>query len=276
MNAESLLIRFLLCGLATWILVIAWTPEKIVAQETTAKLEIIGIAVTMADPANEYGGSAVPGRMPGTEITLRASNDKMFVVGIVDDGDDASKLSIFDDSGKELESEGYAGGLAFRSSISEDGHSVSLPVTASAVPSDGTTRLHVRGTLVLVSASDEKTEDSVFEVAEGTEVKLGTISAKISELEEDPYGEPGLNISFESNKSFDTIAELTFLDESGQQLESSSSGGGSYGFNDQMTYQKNFTIKAKPKKMTVRVRYFEKTEHVKIDVDLPVTLGLGK
>jgi hypothetical protein len=254
-------------------LLILSLPVAAVAQGTV-KTEIVGLAVTLPDPDNEYGGSAVMGRFAGTEVTLRAASPDHFLVAVVDEGDEASDLAIYDASGKALENESSMG-IAFRSSISDDGHTVTVPVTSSSVPQPGTTELHIRGKLVLRSATGEKTVDNQFALTAGTEITLGNIPCRIEEIEASSFGEGARMITLNSKQPFDTIAEITFLDPAGNELESDSVGGGNFGFNDQMTYYANYTIEGASDTVTARVRYFESTENLSVEIDMPVTLGIG-
>jgi len=248
-----------------------------ISQNAGPKVDLVGVAVTMADTDNEYGGSAVMGRSPGVEVSLRIVDKNAFFTGLAEkDGEGLSSLKLFTDDGKELTSESSFGGWGFNADISENGQRVTVPVSASGMPPAGTTKLHVRGTVVLVAASDPATEDSAFDVTKGAELKLGNVPVKLSEVEEDPWGEEGLMLAFETSKSLDAISEVVFLDAAGKVIESSSGGSSSFGFGDQMNYSKSYNLKSKPKKITVRVKYFKSTGEVKIPVDLPVTLSLGK
>ncbi len=253
------------------------TSSSLYSQESGPQINLVGVSVTLADADNEMGGSAVMGRSPGVEVHFRIVDEKAFYTGLAEKGGEGvSSLKLFSDDGKELKNEGYSGGIGFGSDISENGQRVTLPFSASSLPAAGTTQLHLRGTVVLVAAKDAATDESSFNVEKGAELKLGNVPVKLSEIEEDPFGEEGLMLSFETNKSLDAIQEIAFMDESGKEIESSSGGGGSFGFGDEMTYSKNFNLKAKPKKIKVRVKYFKSTEQVKVEIDLPVTLSLGK
>lgn len=242
--------------------------------QSPPKAEIVGISVTRPAPESEFGGSMVPGRSPGVEVHLRIEDPKAFFISAgSEDQAGEGKPAIFDSTGKE-----FPAGMSFgfNTSISEDGHAVTFPVSTPELPSSGASGLHVRGTVVLIAGRDSVTEETALTLTPGTEIRLGGVAAKLSTVEDNSFGEEGLMLGFESSKPFDAIQELVFLDEKGTVLESGSAGSGSFGFNDQMTYSRNYALVAKPEKVTLRVRYFKATEAVKIPVDLPVTLSLGK
>ena len=246
-------------------------------QDSNPHVDLVGVAITLPDADNEYGGSAIPGRSAGVEVNLRIVDAKQFFTGLAEkNGQPVSSLKFFTEDGTELPDENSSPDLSFGWDISKDGHRVTIPFGASTVPAAGTTKLHVRGTVVLVAAKDPTTEENSFDVKKGTQLKLGNVPVKLSEIQEDQNGETGMTLTFETDKSLDTIQDVVFLDEGGKTIESSSGGGGSFGFGDKMTYSSSFNLKAKVKKITVRVKYFKSTEEAKVVVDLPVTLSLGK
>lgn len=246
-------------------------------QDSNPHVDLVGVAITLPDANNEYGGSAIPGRSAGVEVNLRIVDAKQFFTGLAEkNGQPVSSLKFFTEDGTELPDENSSPDLSFGWDISKDGHRVTIPFGASTVPAAGTTKLHVRGTVVLVAAKDPTTEENSFDVKKGTQLKLGNVPVKLSEIQEDQNGETGMTLTFETDKSLDTIQDVVFLDEGGKTIESSSGGGGSFGFGDKMTYSSSFNLKAKVKKITVRVKYFKSTEEAKVVVDLPVTLSLGK
>lgn len=238
--------------------------------------DVVGVCVSLPDPANEYGQSLVPGRSPGVEVHVRVHDKGQTFIGVVDSGTNpAAVATLYDASGNPMSAESGMGG-GFGNNISEDGHSVTIPVSSSDVPPAGSSSLQVKGTIILLAGADETTEDAELTLTVDSTVKLGGVEAKVTSA--DAAGEEdSCWFALEANKPFDTIAEFKFLDEAGKELEGQSMGGGSFGFGDEMTYQKNFSVSSKPgSKITVRIRYFKSTEEVKVPVDLPVTLGLGK
>ncbi len=268
-----------LFGMPGWACLMVMTMVDLThAVQRETELDIVGLSVTSPRPDSEYGESAVLGRQAGTEVHLRCRDKNKFFIGLAEkDGESRSSVRLLDDDGKELPNDDNYSMFGFASEFSDDGHEVLIPVSASGLPPAECAKIHVRGTLVLISGKDETTESVTFEVSQGIKTKLGNVDVQLSEIEESPYGEPGWMLSFESSQDMDAIAEIKFMDEAGKELESTSAGGGSYGFDDQMTYTRNIVIEGgQPAKLTAQVRYFKSTEDVSIPVDLPVTLGLGQ
>lgn len=256
--------------------VLAILPNSIDAQ-TESQAKVVGVSVSLPDPDSEYGGGAVFGQQPGTAVYVQVRNEELFFTGLAKDGDeDKTSMKLLDETGKEIENENSFSSFGFGTNVSEDGHTVTIPVNASGLPPKDAGRIQVKGTIVLVVAKDEKTDEVAMELEQGAKLKLGNVDVRISEIEKDPYGDDGWALSFESSQSMDAIAELTFLDGSGKEMESNSTGGYESGFSGEMTYSRSYMVNGKTDKLSVRVRYFQTTEELEIPVDLPVTLGLQK
>ncbi len=256
------------------LLVFGVAPRASAVQSQPA-VDVVGVSVSLPDPDNEYGQSLVPGRSPGVEVHVRVQDKSKTFIGVVDaENNPEAVTALHDGSGNAMAAGSSFGG--FGNNISEDGHSVTVQVSSSDVPPAGSNSLQVKGTVILLAGADEKTEDAALTLATDSTVKLGGIEAKVTQA--DAGGdEDSCWFGLEANKSFDTIAEFKFLDAAGKELEGQSMGDSSFGFGDEMTYQKNFSVAAKPgSKITVRIRYFKSTEEVKIPIDLAVSLGLGK
>ena len=257
-------------------LAFATVPAALVAQSET-KVKVVGVSVALPDPDSEYGGATVPGRQPGTEVYVQVRNDRMFFTGLAKKADeDKSSVKLLDDKGNEIDNDNDFSSFGFGTNVSTDGHSVTIPVSATGLPPKDAGRIQVKGTIVLVVAKDEKTEDVAIELVQGSKLKLGNVDVKVSEIEKDPYGDDGWALSFESSKSMDAIAEITFLDGTGKEMESSSNGGYESGFSGEMTYVRSYSVTGKTNKLSAHVRYFQTTEDFEVPVDLPVTLGLEK
>jgi hypothetical protein len=244
------------------------------AFQSQPAVDVVGVSVSLPDPDNEYGQSLVPGRSPGVEVHVRVQDKSKTFIGVVDAEQNAEAVTTLHDGSGNAMAAGSSFG--FGNNISEDGHSVTVQVSSSDVPPAGSNSLQVKGTIILQAGADETTEDAALTLATESTVKLGGIEAKVTQADEG-VDENSCWLGLEASNSFDTIAEFKFLDAAGKELEGQSMGGGSFGFGDEMTYQKNFSVAAKPgSKITVRIRYFKSTEEIKIPVDMPVALGLGK
>jgi hypothetical protein len=244
------------------------------AQEARPTVRAVSLSAALTDPESEYGGSFVLGRQPGIEVVIMANDPKSFFVAVVDQGREKTELRLMVD-GKPLKDERGFSNIGFMSNISENGQRVTVPITATELPPKGTRLLKVAGTLILRAGGDEKTDKVRFQVVEGENVRLGPVSAKISDLSEFDFDGPTTNINFETNQSLEAISAIKFFGEDGQALEASSGGSSSFGFGNQMTYTRGFQIKGKPTTLTAEVTYFGSTRTITVPVDLELDLSLG-
>lgn len=253
-------------------------PQSLAAWQNP-QVDVVGLSVALPDPDNEYGQSMVPGRLAGTEVTLRVVDKGRFFLGQADgeNGEPLSSLDLLDDQGNKLKKEDDFSYYSMDAEVSEDGSRVVMVVHRSDLPPAQCKELQVKGTIELLAGTSEITEKTRFKVANGTEATLGGIEVKLSDVSENPYGEPGRMFTVESAARLDTVAEITFLDDKGKDLESMAAGEGAFGFGDEMTYSRTYIVEgAVPDELTARVRYFRKTEKVPVPVDLTVSLALGQ
>lgn len=235
-------------------------------------VEVVGIAIAKKDPDSQFNQSFVPGTQSGVQVYLRVALPDKLILKV--DGESTS-LKITDSNNQELTANENAD-ISFFASISDDKHSVILPVSSGDVPSSGATHLTVQGEATLNCGADSKTETINVTIAADTELKLGPVTAKILQIDEG-FQENTKRIELESKTSFDVIESLAFLDKSGKEMASSPQGGGSFGFGGDMTYTKSIQIEGDPELVAqIKIVYFQKVEPIKVAVDAKVGLDLGK
>jgi hypothetical protein len=249
------------------------SPIQAIAQDSKPAVKAVGLSVNLPDPDSEFGGSYSLGRPAGVEVMIMAEDAKSFFIAIVEKGPENTALELSAE-GKKLKNEQGFGSLGFMSRISDDGHQVIVPVSATQVPTSGANSVKVTGKLVLKAGTDEKKEKTKFKVAVDEKVELGPVTTKISSVEEYNFGEPTTNITFETNQALDVVSMIQFFDEQGKELETSPAGSSSFGFGDEMTYTRGFQVAGSPKTLNAEVTYFASTRVVTLPVDLVVNLSL--
>ncbi|MFN7732273.1 MAG: hypothetical protein ACK5OB_10225 [Pirellula sp.] len=197
-----------------------------------------------------------------------------YFICVMDEGKERTELQLSAD-GKKLANEQGFSNSGFMSNISEDGRRVVVPVSASQLPPKGTKSLKVTGQLFLQTGADEKKEVVNLKVAAGETVKLGTITAKISSVEESSFDKSRTNKTLEANTSLEVISGLKFLDGQGKEIDSSLAGSSKFGFGSQSMYSRTYQLRGKPRNLTVEVTYFGKTRSISIPVELEVALSLA-
>lgn len=261
--------------LAPLAFVIALAAANASAMQTQPAVEVVGFMLAKPDPDSPYGGSLVLGRSAGTEIHFAVRSPDHYFIGVANSmAPSDNPIQILDHSGQPLEAGN--GSVGFNHTISEDGHTVLLSVSSPQLPAAGCTGLTVRGPLELLAGKTPRTTTTALALKPETDFELGPVKAKLLSVEKSNFGDDGLMLAVESKTSFDSIQSVTFQDDKGQPLEVMEAGSGNFGFGDDVTYSKNWFIKGEPESVKLEVRYFAETERVKVELDVPVTLGLGK
>lgn len=233
-------------------------------------VEVAGFSVAKKDPKSEFGSSYSNFHQPGLNVDLFFMLPGKTVLSI-DQKQTAMTLSTDDGGALELR-EQFDGVVNLN--LREDNSSGILQLRSDALPGAKSTALIVDGTAVLIVGKDLKTEDVTVTIEEGAAVKIGGIEATIGEIGE-AFGDPfKQQFSLSAKSSFDALAKLEFVDAKGNLIESQSAGGGSFGFNDDITYSQGWQIASEAKQVTMRVSWFTKTEAVKLPVKLKFGLGL--
>ena len=239
------------------------------AQEQSS---IVGLSVAKKDPASEFGQSLVPGSPVGTQIYLRIVLPERTILKI--DGA-ATKFEVVDSADKPLALNENSN-ISFFATISDDRHAVIVPVQSPDLPPVGATSLAITGEVTCDCGAEPKTETINVKLVSEGEVKLGPVTAKITQVAEG-FEPESQRLDLESKNSFDQIQTLVFIDDQGKEIETSAAGGGSYGFSGDMTYSKSFQFKGKAESIAkAKVTYFQKIDAVKVPIKAKFGLDLGK
>lgn len=134
-----------------------------------AQVRVVGAMINGPTRA-QLGGQAQLAFLGSVSRTRLALEVSLPAGGIIDVDESASVLAAFgDDRGTDLAAaEGFTGPFESLAEIAEDGRSAVVIVASEAQPAEGASRLDAEGTLVLTTASIQKTH-----VAEGIELRPG-------------------------------------------------------------------------------------------------------
>ncbi len=254
------------CGCGTEML---WNSAGGSGAAATLRPEIVGVCVTKPDPENQFGGSSVMGRQPGTSIHLRIRDENRNFIAIRKDS--SVHLRVNGDVLPIPESTSFG----FMSNISDDGHTCTIPVHSESLPPAMASSLLVEGTIGLVAARDATTIEHTFKLKKGSQLTLGDIPVKVSDLDEPWNKEYAIQVQFQGQQPFDAIQKVEFLDENDQLIESASAGRSNISFNDNHTYSISYSLKRQPSRITARVTYYQVTEDIDVPVHLETGLGIG-
>jgi hypothetical protein len=242
------------------------------AQDKPGKpvLLVAGFSIAKKDPKSEFGSSYSNFQQPGLNVDLYFEVPGQTVLSI---DSKQTELALSADDGGELALREQFDGLV-GINLREDKASGILALQSETLPGGKASRLKVDGIAALVVGKDLKTETFAVKLEDGATVKLGPMEATVGELGE-AFGEPyQQRFSLSAKSSFDAFSKVEFLDAKGTVIESEGAGGGSFGFNDDVTYSQSYQIASDAKQVSLRVSWFTKTETIKLPVKLDFGLGL--
>lgn len=215
--------------------------------------------------------SMVMGQSPGSTVIVRITTDSHHIIGF--GNRDTVKMTITDNKNKKLSEFRDTQAKQFMFDVGEDGKSAVIPVSGSQVPSSDATKLNVKGTIEIITGNNETSTESTFKLEKGAKAKLGNIPCVLKGVAEAFDPSYKTRLEFETKQPFDAVSKVEFFEMDGTEIESRYSGGGSFGFGDNYTYSRNYSINSDSKQIKVKVSYFADTETIEVPIEL--TTGLG-
>jgi hypothetical protein len=229
----------------------------------TLRVVTLSIVKPLADEDSEL---IFWGRRAGTAIELIVSQPGKRLLAL---DERASQLTRFTDDKKTDLSKTERDGCFedFNRRVSPDGTRLGFGIRTTVVPAAGATRLLLKGKLVLLIGTQEKTAEVKKVALEGGgSVKVGPCEVRKDKTRS---GEGSL---VEVKHSEPNLKSITFLDKDGKVLPSEWAAG-SFVRNGQTTYTVEYRVKGKIENGTVRVTYFSKVERVTVPLDLDIGVG---
>jgi len=222
----------------------------------------------------------------GTTVAILVTDE---AGGIVAFDEDASKIETFaDDQSNDLfkgEARFQREGIAMGARSAKDGKWLLVEVFGSGLPSAGARAIRIKGVLVVKIAQSKKTfSQASVALKEGTELKAGPVSFKISKIGKPDWGDKLLQVTFETDGDVDAVAEVRFKDQSGRIIESSSAGTMTsttdvsfFGFGGKKRKRvwRSYDLAEKVETATIEVTCWTDLKTRKVPLDLAVTVGLG-
>jgi len=242
-----------------------------------ASIEAVGLTIAKAKPGDKFGGSYLIGRPAGVAIILRLVEPNRSIVAL---DAEASRLTSFvDDKGTDL-SAPKKGASGFGSDwlgsfpdIGKDGHSCQFEVRGH-LPAKGAAKLSLRAEIVYRCGTGAETIASTTQLTKGAAFPFGPVNVTIDEVKDASWGQSKMTFTLKSDKTFEAVKSVTFLDAEGKEIKHSAMGSGRMGFGKKFTYTRSFGLHRKVEKVTVKVEYYSKIETVRMPLDLTVGVGL--
>jgi len=205
-----------------------------------------------------------------TNVTLLVRYPGKQLLGV----DQSSELkSLKDDKGNSLIDEKGFFKVNFSPypTIAKDRSAMLVYVNAyNKVPAKGATRLTIKGDLMVVCGTGEKSEEiKKFEFKDKEEAKAGDFKLKVTQ--EKTFNTQGATVALTSPTK--DLKGLVIKDADGKEVEVY--GGGTPFSNNPKEFTFNYTLLKPLKEGKVTISYFTKSEKVKVPVDLDVSVGLG-
>jgi hypothetical protein len=229
---------------------------------TKGKTTVEGVALSVQKKLDQKN---YPFSAPMTMLQIKVDSPGKQFMGV----DAASTVSeMKDDKGTSL----LATGLfktSFQTSpqIAVNRESLVVSLSTMAAPAKGATKVHLKGSLVLLTGLEEKTTDEKeVTIKQNAETKLGDFTLRVTM--EKGFGTQGASFSIASKKP--NLKSVNVKDTDGKTVELF--GFGSYGFGTNWT--SNFAMKKVVDKPKISITYFSKEEKVTVPVDVELGLGL--
>ncbi|MDP8237321.1 MAG: hypothetical protein P9M08_13145 [Candidatus Erginobacter occultus] len=218
----------------------------------------------------------------GTTIVLLVNSEAGSLIDFDDDestitlGRDNQETDLLKSSGKSMNGKPDFGAFP---SISEDRKACLIEVKLPRNPAPGASTLECAGALVFASATEKESftvQDAVLK--EGTEMTAGQYSLTITEAGTPRYGgdEYPLAVTFRSGKKFDTLEGVVFLDEQGEEIESTTGGSSETRFLGTVTATRTYKLAKKVEKATIVFTCWKDWKKVPVPFSVTVTLGLSE
>jgi hypothetical protein len=232
-------------------------------QADKATLEVTTVSITRNPDSKNFPFMFPP---QGTSLHVLVKCPGKEFLGV----DTSSKVSDFkDDKGTSLMGKDFFNKTMFSTfpQIAKDRSAMIVSVQSAKVPVKGSTKIILKGALVVRCGTDVKTTEAkeVAMVAK-SEVKVGDFT--IAFVGEKGFLGAGAIFNVISTKP--NIKAVTAKDDDGKDVELLQTN--SFGAGNRWTY--GYNLKTKVKQPKIAISYFAKEEKLSIPVDLSATGGL--
>jgi hypothetical protein len=185
-----------------------------------ANVRVVGAMINGPTRA-QFGGQAQLAFLGAVSRTRLALEVSLPSGGIIDVDESASELAAFsDDRGTDLAAaEGFTGPFESMAEIAEDGRSAVVIVASEAMPAEGASRLEAKGTLVLTTASVQRTHVAErVELQPGASFVLGPHRFQVVEVGPQEWSEQW-SFTVETDSDVNAIVSWTVTDAEGREHE---------------------------------------------------------
>jgi hypothetical protein len=202
--------------------------------------------------------------------------------GLIGFDQKASTIELFRDDGEKDLTKKRPGAFSFqrgydRGEISKDGKACLVEVGSPDLPSRGARSIHLKGTLVLQSATGKKSyRQEGVEARRGEKILAGPIPFRITRVgkPEWSFGDEKFSITLEARQDITGVASIRFLDGSGMEIKTSQGGFRTTSSFGSTTATRIFNFQEEVGEFTVEVTYWTDVREVKIPYSLKIGVGM--
>ena len=208
--------------------------------------------------------------LAGTENIIAFDDDKSEIKLARDD----KGTDLLKSSGRGMNSRADFGSFP---NISSDRKACMIDLEFPNNPAPGAVKLECAGTIVFSCASEKESfEKKDVALKEKTKITAGPLSLVISEVGAPEYqaDEYPLSVTFQASKRFDTLEKVTFYDEAGQEIETSSGGSMESSFMGSLTASETYNLTEKVDKATIVFTFWKDWKEVRVPFSVTTTIGL--
>lgn len=251
------------------------------------KIELLSISVAKPAPRDPGDDRHVfSGQPEGTNISLFIAPKDTTIISL---DSETSKITSFTDEKQTdlMKKKPVQGGMMtfgagpISTKFFESGSpNIMVDFNGPQRPAAGAQKIRLRGTVVLVCGKGSvKSEHKNISLDGKGSFTVDGNKITIKKSEGNGFGfsmgddAAKMSISLTSAKPTDAIKSIRFLNASGKEIKSTSTGSMSGGFMNSKTYEKYYDLSEEVNAVTIEVEAFEGTEKLQIPVDIETGLG---
>ncbi len=225
---------------------------------TAADPSVKAYALNVNNPPKDAPKEIVSPAYTGAYLFIQVPGQHVLALDTV-----ATKLALTDDKGTDLGAKSPLAGNALATDKSKE--QARLYVLGPKAPATGATRVRVKGELVLLCGTGEKTATAEkFAIKDKEKVAVGPAAFEVV------LAKDKLTVTLKTDGA--AVKSVAFTDAEGKPL----TAGGTTNLNvagGKIAQTATFTLPAKTETVGIKVVYYEKVEPLKLPVDTDTGVG---
>jgi hypothetical protein len=211
----------------------------------------------------------------GVEMTLVLDMPQQEILSI--DGSKAA-ITCADDKGTDLlvknpKSLGRPG--LEEAGLAADGHSAKLVLRTYFSPAESATQISLKGTIgVSCGINLKKIRQQNVSLSIGSKFQLGSIEFEVRAPQSRARDVNNVGVEFSSHSVLRAIKTLRFLDASGKEIKSESTGSGMNSDGHTRTEFRDYAVFGQASTVTIEADLFTDSQTIQVPIDLKLGVGV--